>query len=184
MDNEKVKSEMNRAVEAFKTDLSIMRTGRATPALIENIVVSAYGGAQRLKVFELASLSAPDTQSLVIDPWDKSIIGEIKQAILAANVGLNPNIDGEIIRISVPPMTGEERQKHVKILHAKMEAARVSIRKVRGDSMKDIKDSLESKEISEDVAKGQEKEVQTMTDTFISQIEELGKKKEQELLQV
>ena len=117
MDEASVKNQMQLALDALKEDLGSIRTGRATPALVENIVISAYGGAQKLKVMELASISAPDTQSLVIDPWDKSIIGEIRQGILAANIGFNPSIDGEIIRISMPPLTSEDREKFIKLLH-------------------------------------------------------------------
>lgn len=184
MNKDTVREHMAKAIENFKHELSSMRTGRASTALVENVIISAYGGAQRLKVMEMASLSTPDPETIVIDPWDKSVIGEIKQGILAANVGLNPNIDGEIIRISIPPMTGEDRQRHVKTLHGKMENARVSIRQVRGDAMKDIKKSLEAKETSEDEAEALEKEVQKLTDEFIAQIEALGKSKEQDLLQV
>jgi len=181
---DKVKSEMAQAIDIFKTEMSSMRTGRASTALVENIVITAYGGAQRLKVMEMASLSAPDSQTIVIDPWDKSIIGEISKGILAANVGLNPNIDGEIIRISIPPMTGEDRQRHVKTLQAKMESSKISIRQIRGEAMKGIKRAQDAKEISEDEAKRQEKQVQELTDEFTSEIESLGKQKTQELLQV
>jgi len=184
MNKDQIKSEMARAIESFKNDLSSMRTGRSNTAVVEGIVISAYGGAQRLKIMEMASLSTPDPQSIAIDPWDKSVIGEIKQGILAANVGLTPNIDGEIIRISVPPMTGEDRQRHVKTLHAKMENAKISIRQIRGDAMKDIKTAQEKKDISEDEASAKEEETQKLTDDFIKQIENLGKSKEEELLKV
>lgn len=176
-----VKTKMDEVLLALSNDLAQIRTGRAMPSLVENIVVSAYGGAQRLKVLELATISAPDTQTLTIDPWDKSVIGEIKQAILAANVGMNPNIDGEIIRISMPPMTAEDREKYVKLLGAKLESAKISVRQVRGDFMKDIKTRFEDKVITEDEKFSEEKKLQELTDEYISKIEERGAVKEVEL---
>jgi ribosome recycling factor len=137
-----------------------------------------------LKVRELASINANDPQSLVIEPWDKSIIGDIKKGIEAANVGFNPNIDGEKIRIVVPPMTGEDRAKYVKLLHTKIENARIAVRQVRGDEMKNIKNKFEEKDISEDERVRFEKDLQGLTDEFTTKIDELGKKKEEELLQV
>jgi ribosome recycling factor len=107
MNEQEDRKKMEGVLHTLSEDLNSIRTGRATPSLVENVVVSAYGGAQRLKVLELAGISATDTQTLVIEPWDKSIIGEIRQAIMAANIGMNPSIDGEIIRISMPPLTGE-----------------------------------------------------------------------------
>src|SRR3989344_5911177 len=181
MDEASVKNQMQLALDALKEDLGSIRTGRATPALVENIVISAYGGAQKLKVMELASVSPPDPQSLVIDPWDKSIIGEIRQGILAANLGFNPSIDGEIIRISMPPLTSEDREKFVKLLHTKLENARIQIRQIRGDKMRDIKKSFEEKEISEDEKFGFEKALQEITDKFITSIDEIGASKEKEL---
>lgn len=172
---------MDGVLAALSNDLNSIRTGRATPSLVENVIVSAYGGAQRLKVNELASITAPDTQTIVIDPWDKSIIGEIKQAILAANIGMNPNIDGEIIRISMPPLTGEDRERYIKLLSAKLENARVSVRQIRGDIMKEIKSAFEKKEITEDDKFAQEKKMQDITDEFIAKIEERGSIKEEEL---
>ena len=121
MDETQVTSKMQRVVDLVVSDISGIRTGRATPSLVENINCPAYGGTQVLKVIELASISAPDTQTLVISPWDKSIIGDIRKGILEANIGMNPSIDGEIIRISFPPLTTEDREKYVKILSGKLE---------------------------------------------------------------
>jgi len=184
MDSLKVKAEMDVALSLLKDEMSSMRTGRATPSLVESVVITAYGGAQKLKVMELASISAQDAETLVIDPWDKSVIGEIRQGILAANIGLNPSIEGEIIRISLPPMTGEDRAKYVKLLHAKLENTKIMIRQIRGEHMKDIKRLNDEKEISEDERKGQEKELQNITDEYVEKIDNQGKQKERELLQV
>lgn len=184
MNEKQLRDEMDKAVDIFKDDISLMRTGRATPQMVENIVVGAYGGAQRLKIMELANINAPDPQSLVIDPWDKSIIGDIKKGIELANLGLSPNIDGEIIRIAVPPMTSEDRQKFVKLLSTKLENSKVAIRQIRGDAMKEIKDNLDKKEISEDDSKRLETQVQKITDEFNEKLEEISENKEKELLQV
>src|SRR4030065_2887977 len=107
MDEGAIRSRMQQVIALVESDVASIRTGRATPALIEKLEVAVYGGQQKLKVQELATISAPDSQTLVVDPWDKSIIGEIKQGIMSANVGLNPSIDGEIIRLSIPPMTSQ-----------------------------------------------------------------------------
>lgn len=181
MNESLVRAEMSKALDALSEDLSSIRTGRATSALVENVVISAYGGAQRLKVNELASITVPDTQTLVIEPWDKSIIGEIKQGILAANIGMNPSIDGELIRISMPPLTGEDRERYIKLLHTKLENAKVIVRQVRGDINKDIKTQFEKKEITEDDKFEFEKKLQELTDEFIAKIDERGRAKEEEL---
>src|SRR5260370_40180053 len=122
MDEQKVKNKMQSALDALIANINNIRTGRATPALVQSLEVAVYGGTQRLRILELASVSASDPQTLVIDPWDKSVIGEIKKGIEAANVGMNPMLgsasggDGEIIRIAFPPLTTEDREKYVKIL--------------------------------------------------------------------
>ena len=175
---------MQSALNVVVTDISGIRTGRAAPSIVENIVVPAYGGTQRLRIMELATISAPDPTQIVISPWDKSIIGDIRKGIMEANVGLNPSIDGEIIRISVPSLTTEDRDKYVKILSAKLEGGRVMIRQIRADVMHEIKKKFESKEITEDEKFGQEKRLQELTDQFIDRIEEVGEKKKAELLQI
>ncbi len=120
----------------------------------------------------------------IIEPWDKSIIGEIRQGILAANIGMNPSIDGEILRISFPPLTTEDREKYVKLLSTKIENGRVIIRQVRGEAMRDTKKAFEEKKISEDEKFENEKKIQTLTDEFIGEIDEIGKRKEQELREI
>lgn len=184
MDETQVKTKMQQAVDMLVTDLTSIRTGRATPALIENLEVGVYGGQQRLKIMELATITAPDTQTLVVDPWDKSIIGDIRQGILASNIGMNPGIDGEIIRISLPPLTTEDREKYVKLLGTKLETGRVMIRQVRGDYMHTIKRELEDKKITEDEKFSQEKKLQELTDEFTLKIESIGENKKKELLQI
>ena len=184
MDETSVRSKMQQIIDLVSSDIGGIRTGRATPALVEDIMVLVYGGQQKLKIQELATISAPDTQTIVIDPWDKSIIGEIRQGILAANVGMNPSIDGELIRVNFPPLTTEDREKYIKLLSTKLENGRIMIRQVRGDAMKGVKEKFESKELSEDDKFLHEKKLQEITDEFVGKIEQLGEHKKQELLQI
>lgn len=184
MDENQIRSKMQQVLDLVASDIGGIRTGRATPALVEDISVAVYGGQQRLTVKEVGTITAPDTQSLVIDPWDKSIIGEIRQGILAANVGMNPSIDGEILRISFPPMTTEDREKYVKLLSSKLENGRVMVRQVRGDGMHEIKENFEKKTITEDDKFLKEKRLQEITDEFVKKIDEAGDKKKAELLEL
>lgn len=184
MDEAAIHSRMMQVLNLVTSDLGSLRTGKATPALIDDLTVSVYGGQQKLKVKELASVSTPDHQTLIIDPWDKSIIGEIRQGILSANIGMNPSIDGQLIRISLPPMTTEDREKYTKLLGTKLESGRVMIRQIRQDGMHDIKKAYEAKEFSEDEKFAQEKKLQEITDEFVGKINDLGEKKKNELLQI
>ncbi len=184
MDEASVTSKMQAAVGSLTSDISSIRTGRATSALVENIVVPAYGGTQRLRIMELASISSPDPTQILISPWDKSIVGDIRKGLLEANAGFNPSIDGEVIRIVVPPLTTEDREKYVKLLSTKLEGGRVMIRQIRADEMHEIKKKFEAKEVTEDEKFGQEKRLQELTDQFVGKIEEVGEKKKQELMQI
>jgi ribosome recycling factor len=184
MDESSVRSKMQFSLNAVASDIAGIRTGRATPALVENIVCPAYGGTQRLKVVELATISAPDPSQIIINPWDKSIIGDIRKGIMEANIGMNPSIDGEIIRITMPPLTTEDREKYVKLLSTKLETGKVVIRQIRADEMHEIKKKFEAKEITEDEKFGSEKRLQEITDEFVGKIEEMGEKKKLELLQI
>lgn len=184
MNEDSIRARMQAVLGSVAADIGSIRTGRATPSLVENLQVTAYQGQQRLMVCELATITVADPRTMIVDPWDKSIIGDIKKAIEASNVGLNPQIDGEIIRISLPPMTSEDREKYVRLLSAKLESGKIMIRQIRGDIMKDIKDKFEAKELSEDEKFGQEKRLQQITDEFVGKIDTVGDTKKQELLQV
>lgn len=184
MDQSSVSQKFQKVVDSVASDISGIRTGRATPSLVENIMVPAYGGTQMMRVMEVASITAPDTTMLVISPWDKSIIGDIRKGILEANMGMNPSIDGEVIRISFPPLTTEDREKYVKILSGKLENGKVLIRSVRADEMHDIKKKFEAKEITEDDKKDDEKKLQELTDTYVGKIDTMGEAKKQELLTI
>lgn len=184
MDQASVSQKFQKVVDSVASDISGIRTGRATPSLVENIMVPAYGGTQMMRVMEVASITAPDTTMLVISPWDKSIIGDIRKGILEANMGMNPSIDGEVIRISFPPLTTEDREKYVKILSGKLENGKVMIRSVRADEMHEIKKKFEAKEITEDDKKDDEKNLQVLTDTYVGKIDSMGEAKKQELLTI
>jgi ribosome recycling factor len=175
---------MQSVIDLVSSDIGAIRTGRATSALIQGLEVSVYGGQQKLKVQELATISVPDPQMIVIDPWDKSIIGEIRQGILQANIGMNPSLDGELIRIKLPPLTSEDREQYVKLLSTKLENGRIMIRQIRADIMHEIKKRFEAKEISEDDKFAQEKLLQEITDEFVEKIDEMGEAKRAELLQI
>jgi|SRR5581483_1122950 len=180
MDLNAIKQKMQKAIEVLKGDLATIRTGRATPALVENVVISAYGGAQRLKVMELATIGVTDSHTIVLTPFDQSIIGDITKGILENNVGLSPVIDGNIIRISIPPLSEERRGEFVKLMHQKLEGGRVMIRQVRHEAMGDVKKA----DLAEDETKRLEKQIQELTDDSMAEIEILGEQKEKELMQI
>lgn len=184
MDESLVRSRMQQVLDLVTTDVASIRTGRVSPTLVEGLQVAVYGGQQKLKIQELATISIQDPQTLIIDPWDKSIIGEIRQGILAANVGLNPFVDGEKLRITIPPLTTEDRRVYIKLLHSKVENGRIMIRQIRGDLMKDIRQAFEEKKLSEDEKFNQEKRLQEITDEFMEKIEEIRRRKEEELLKL
>jgi ribosome recycling factor len=175
---------MQKAVEIVSSDFSSIRTGRANSSLIENIMVSAYDGAQKLKVMELGTISAPDAKTLVVQPWDSSVTNDISRALSEANIGLNPIVDGNIIRISFPPLTEERRAEFVKLLKQKVESGKVMIRQLRHDKMAELKRGEEKNEITEDDRKHLENELQKLTDEYTEKIEEMGKRKEEELTQI
>lgn len=182
MDEASISQKMQKVVDSVQADISGIRTGRATPSLVENIMVPAYGGTSMMRVLEVASITAPDTTMLVISPWDKSIIGDIRKGILEANMGMNPSIDGEVIRISFPPLTTEDREKYVKLLSQKLENGKVLVRSVRADEMHEIKKNFEDKVITEDEKKDFELKIQELTDLYVGKIETLGESKKKELL--
>lgn len=184
MDLNVTRSQMARIVDVLRTDLSTVRTGRATPSIVENIVINAYGGTQRLRVMELATIGTTDPQTIIITPFDASIIEEIQKGIMEAQVGLNPVVDGQLIRISIPLLSGERRQELVMLVSQKLEGGRIQVRQVRHEAMDAIKKQFNNKDIGEDDVLRLEKEVQNLTDETIKTIDELGKKKEEELMQI
>ena len=175
---------MQKALDVTRQDISSVRSGRATPALVENMVVSVYAGTQRLKLMELATITAQDAKTILISPFDVSITSEIAKGIQVANSGLTPSVDGEAIRISLPPLSEERRKEYIKLVGAKLEAGRIMVRQVRHESLRDVKRLLDEKQITEDQNKSAEKKIQELTDDMVQEIDEIGRKKEEELLQI
>lgn len=175
------RQKMQKVPEILRSDLSTIRTGRAAPSLVENIIISAYGGTAKLKIIELASVATSDPQTILITPFDQSIIGEIKKGIETANVGLTPVIDGPLLRISIPPLSQERREELVHLLNQKLEGGRIQIRQQRHEAMQELK---KQENVSEDEIKLQEKEIQKITDETIGIIDSLGERKKEELMQV
>lgn len=181
---ETVRQKMLKAITSLNEDLATIRTGRATPALVENLVISAYGNTQHLRLKEMATISTEGARMLIIAPFDPSVMQDIERSINAANLGFSGASDGNIIRISIPPLTEERRDQYIKLANTKLEGGRVMIRQVRHEEMSDLKRKFEAKEVSEDDKKRLEKEIQTLTDEMIAEIEVLRERKEAELAQI
>lgn len=179
-----VKDKMLKAIRVLEEDLATIRTGRATPALVENLDISAYNNTAHLKVKEMATITTDGARMLIIAPFDPSVIRDIERGISSVNLGYTGAVDGSIIRISIPPLTDERRQQYIKLCHAKIEGGRVMVRQVRHEFMADLKRQFEAKETGEDEKKRLEKELQTLTDEMMSQIEILREKKEKELSEI
>lgn len=175
-----VKVRMDKIVEIFVDDISSIRTGRATPGLIENVVVTVYGG-QKMRLIELGSIGVPDVRTLTFQPWDTTLVKEIANGIAAANIGMNPAVDGQIIRMSLPMLTTEQRDDYVKMLGRKLEAARVMVRDARADFRKDLQTAKQEKTVSEDEFKSDETELQKVTDQYIEKLESVASKREVEI---
>lgn len=173
---------MEGAIKVLNDDLAGIRTGRATPALVERLEVEYYGTPTPL--MQLASISVPEPRQLLIKPFDPSTLRAIERAILSSDLGLNPNNDGRSIRLILPPLTEERRRELVKLVHHRVEEARVAIRNVRRDVIKDLKEYEHEKMISEDERKRAEDEVDELTKKYISKAEEAGERKEQEIMEV
>jgi ribosome recycling factor len=175
-----VKTRMEKIVALFINDIASIRTGRATPGLIENVVVTVYGG-QKMRLIELGSIGVPDVRSLTFEPWDQTLIREIANGITIANIGMMPAVDGQVIRMNLPMLTVEQREDYVKLLGRKLEGARVMIRDARGDFRNGLQRAKQEKTISEDEFKKDEIELQKNTDLYVGKLEELAKKKEVEI---
>ena len=186
MDNtvSQMRQKMQKALLVLQEDLSTVRTGRAMPSLVENVVVSVYGGAQRLKIKELVTISVSDPQTLVLQPFDPSVAGEIQKGIMEANIGLTPSSDGNIIRISIPPLSEERRRDLIKLMKQKLENGKVAIRQIRQDARNIVRKKHLDKEISEEQMFRTDQEIQKVTDEIILAVDEMGRKKETELLQI
>ncbi len=175
---------MRKAIEITRNDLSSIRSGRATGALVENIIITAYEGTQKLKLQEMATIGIPDAKTITISPYDPSATQDIIKSIQASETGMNPVSDGEVIRITIPPMSQEQREEYIKLARTKLEGGRIMIRQIRQEAMKDLKKEVETAVITEDQQKVGEKKVQELTDEMISEVDAMGTKKEEELMQI
>lgn len=173
---------MDKAVQAYQSVLQTVRTGRASTALVEHLPVEHYG--QRMPLNQLATLGAPEAQLITIQAWDKGAIDSIMKAIQTSELGITPQSDGSLIRLPIPPLTEERRKDLVKQLHQKTEEARISVRNVRRHAMDELKKALREHDLSEDDEHRAESEIEKLTHNHVEQLDELGKEKEQELLEV
>ncbi len=179
---DEARERMERAVEATRREFTTVRTGKATPALLDTIRVEAYGS--KMPINQVGTVSAPEPRMLVVQPWDKGLIGAIEKAVRSAELGLNPVNDGNVIRIPIPPLTEERRREMVRLLHKMAEEGRVAVRHARPEANKDIKRRQQAHEVSEDEARRQLDEIQKLTDQYIARIDELLQAKEQEVMEV
>lgn len=180
MDN--LEEHMMKAEEAMKADFAAFRTGKASPALVENIQVEYYGTATRLR--EIAGITTPEARLLVIQPWDPSAVGAIEKAILASNIGISPVSDGRIIRLPVPELSEERRNALAKQVKSRAEDARVAIRNIRRDGNEAAKKAQKNSEITEDELKRMLEGVQKLTDDYIKAIDKAVEDKEKELMTI
>ena len=176
------KDKMKSTLSVFEEDLHGIRGNRASTALVDRLMVDYYG--QPTEMRQLANISTPEPMTITIRPYDKSAVKSIEKAIQEANIGVNPNVDGEVIRLNMPPLTRERRQEMVKLLGKRTEDARVAIRNIRRSANDDIKMLEDEKEIGEDQAHRGRDQVQELTDDFIKKIEEASKTKEEDITEV
>lgn len=174
-------SKMQKAIEHLDNELRVIRAGRANPAMLSGVMVDYYGTMTPLS--QVASVGSPDARTIVVQPWEKKMIDPIEKAIMAANLGFNPQNNGESIRIMVPPLTEERRKDLVKQVKHEGENARVSIRNARRDALEEIK-KMQKNGLPEDVAKDAEAKIQKITDSYNKKVDEVLHKKEQEILTV
>jgi len=174
-----IESDMQKQLDHLEYELRKIHTGRANPAIVEDIKVACYG--MTLPIKQLANITTPEPQLIVINPWDKTTISNIEKAIAQSDLQLSPQNDGDIIRIKLPPMSQSRRQELTKTLHKKLEECKVSIRNVRKNYHNFIRDSEKAKNISEDTAQRLEDTLQKITDSFVKKANDLCKKKEEEL---
>ena len=173
---------MKGALEALEEDLAGIRTGRASPALVERLSVEYYGMPTPL--MQLATISVPEARMLMIRPFDATTLRNIERAIQASDLGLTPNNDGKVIRLNLPPLNEERRRDLVKLVHTRLEEARVALRNVRRDGIKDLREFEQEKLISEDELEEGEKNLQKLTDRYIELVNEVGVHKEKEIMEV
>lgn len=176
------KDKMQSTLSVFEEELSKMRSGRASTALVDRMLVDYYGQDTELR--QLASISTPEAMQILIRPYDKGAVSNIEKAIQASDIGVNPNVDGDSIRLNMPALTKERRKELVKFLNGRMEETRVAIRNIRRSANSDLQEFEKEKMISEDDLKRGENEVQKLTDDFIKKIDDLGSEKEKDIMEI
>jgi ribosome recycling factor len=177
-----IEPKMSRAVDVMVRDFQVIRTGRASTALVERLTVEYYGNPTPLN--QLAGISVPEAHSIVIQPWDRSALSAIERAILKSDLGLTPNVDGTVVRLNIPALTEERRRDLVKQVHKRMEEARVEVRNLRREAADEIKREERDGVISADDSRRELEHLQKATDRWVEEIERHGKAKEQEVLEV
>jgi len=179
---EEAEEKMKKTVEATRREFNGIRTGRATPALLDRITVDVYG--TQLPLNQGATISVPEARLLMISPWDKGTIPAIERSIMKSDLGLNPSSDGNVIRLAIPQLTEERRRDLTRVVHRKAEEGKIAIRNVRREANEELKKLRKASDISEDDEKRAEERVQKLTDKYISEIERIQENKEQEVLEV
>ena len=175
-------TKMDKAIVALNNDFAAIRAGRANPAILDKVTVEYYGAQTPLA--QVGTISVPEPRSIVIQPWDSSILGDIEKAILKSDIGITPNNDGKCIRLNFPPLTEERRKELAKSISKRGEDAKVAIRGVRRDAIEGFKKQKKDGEITEDDLKGLENDIQKMTDKFVKEVETIVSNKEKEIMEV
>jgi ribosome recycling factor len=176
------KERMERALEAMRREFTGVRTGKASPALLDSVRVEAYGGHMPLN--QVGTVSVPEPRLLTVQPWDRTLIKAIEKALQESDLGLNPSNDGSMIRIPIPALTEERRREYVRLLHKMAEEGRVAIRQARKDANDEIKQRQKDGELSEDDSRREQDDVQKLTNQYVERVDELLKRKEAEVLEV
>jgi ribosome recycling factor len=179
---DQAKAGMEKALSHTNHEFATLHTGKANPSMVEGINIQAYGSSMRIR--DVAAITTPDTRTIQIQPWDKSVVNDVKKGIETANLGFNPSVDGNLIRINIPELSKERRADLVKLAHNMGEEGRVGIRAARHDAMNELKKLEKEKALSEDDLRLYEKEVQKLTDDYTKQVNDMVSNKESELMQV
>ena len=179
---EELKNKMDKAINALEHDYSAIRAGRANPAILDKVTVDYYGVAT--PVAQVGTISVPEARTLIVQPWDATVLHELEKAILKADIGITPNNDGKVIRLTFPPLTEERRKELVKSISKRAEEAKVTIRGLRRDELENVKAQKKAGEITEDDVKGYEKDIQNITDKYVKDIDAIADKKEKEIMEV
>ena len=175
-------SRMQKAIDGLARELASIRAGRATPALLDNIMVDYQGTS--IPLYQLATMSIPEANLIIIQPWDRTSLRDIERAILTANIGLNPANDGNVIRVVIPPLSEERRKDLIKLLSKKVEERRIVIRNIRRDGIEKLREMEKNKEISEDELKSNAKKIDQLTEACVDRVSELGQSKEREIQEI